>query len=282
MKKLKLSVLLACVLSLFCGNVANAQMFRVYKNGEVVGAYAKPDSVVYVPATDPMEYVDLALPSGTKWASCNVGAQVPEDIGDYYQWGALKPIDRTIDWTDQLAYSFYANPCKSYDENAIIFFHYNKYNETDGKSVLDPEDDVATQLYGEGWQIPSREQNKELYTNTTITKERVNDVPVLRYTSKLNGKSIIMPIGGRAMVSLGFRIQNPTELYFWINCLDKLTYNSETDNIETDKDLVSFALSSGLPGVEVDQYGTWYARDGYKETYRQMACPVRPVYVPKK
>lgn len=272
MKKLKLSVLLACVLSLFCGNVANAQMFRVYKNGEVVGAYAKPDSVVYVPATDPMEYVDLGLPSGTMWASCNIGAQVPEDIGDYYQWGALKPIDRTRDvLNDPFSYRFYYTD-RAHDSNK-----FSKYNETDGKRVLDLEDDIAYCLYGEGWSIPSLKQNEELYDNTTITEENINGVPVLRYTAK-NGNSIIVPKSGMGYLNLMWQQPFIHEFaYYWLNSI-------VNEYGEEDTDVYHIGASSGVVPLRA-KYNicrNWFVEYQGSCALRAYGCPVRPVYVPKK
>ena len=271
MKKLKLSVLLACVLSLFCGNVANAQMFRVYKNGEVVGAYAKPDSVVYVPATDPMEYVDLGLPSGTKWASCNIGAQVPEDIGDYYQWGALMPIDRTHDvLNDPLSYRFY------YTDRAFDYKEYSKYNETDGKRVLDLEDDIAYCLYGKGWSIPSLEQNEELYDNTTITEENINGMPVLRYTAT-NGNSIIIPKSGFCYNCMGWNQDFIfTHAYFWLNSIVNEYGKEETD-------VYYIGATSGIARYfHGHTYRSSYSMSVGIYAYRAYGCPVRPVYVPQK
>lgn len=265
----KLTFLLAVLLVSLS---ANAQMFRIYKDGKIVYAVSKPDSIVAFPPCDPMETVDLGLPSGTLWATCNIGAQVPEDYGDLYQWGALAPITRSLDClNDPASYIFYNTDCNS----------YTKYNETDGKKVLDLDDDVAYVLYGEGWSIPSKEQNEELYKNTTITEETINAVPVVRFTAE-NGNSIIFPKSGYGCYSLAawvnFQLQKSA--YFWLNFIPTTSTGAYRYN---------FAATSGCAPVEVD--GTiWYYRYARSEDSdgeiwspeRAYGCPVRPVYTPQK
>ena len=87
------------------------------------------------------DYVDLGLPSGTLWATCNVGADSPESYGDYYAWGEKY---RKIDFLWQ-NYEF--GGCGR-----------EKYCKSDGLLVLEPEDDVAQCRWHFGWRIPTKEQ----------------------------------------------------------------------------------------------------------------------------
>lgn len=92
--------------------------------------------------------VDLGLPSGILWATCNIGAFSPSEIGDYFAWGENEPKDAYGWETYEL--------CRgSYDS---IF----KYTKIDGKKVLEPEDDVSKSILGEEWRIPTKEDMEEL------------------------------------------------------------------------------------------------------------------------
>ena len=108
------------------------------------------------------EYVDLGLPSGTLWAKMNVGANSETDPGLYFAWGETEGytaeqvgVDKQFTWAD---YKF--NP--SGDGST-----FTKYNSTDGKAVLDLEDDAARANWGGDWHIPTKEQCIELFSGTT-------------------------------------------------------------------------------------------------------------------
>lgn len=98
------------------------------------------------------EWVDLGLPSGTLWATCNVGANAPEDYGDYFSWGETKPKDNydlnTYKWYnhDDMYYTKYNQDYSSgyYDESG----NYVSVVAPDGKTELDPEDDAAYKNWG--------------------------------------------------------------------------------------------------------------------------------------
>ena len=112
------------------------------------------------------EYVDLGLPSGLLWAKCNVGATTEEEAGLYFQWGdtqgyAAEQIgngegQKPFNWSD---YKF------SIDGSSTNF---SKYNGTDGKTVLDLEDDGVRATMGGDWRMPTYDDYKELYDNTDV------------------------------------------------------------------------------------------------------------------
>lgn len=95
------------------------------------------------------EYVDLGLPSGTLWASYDIGAQEVGGFGDLFMWGETVPKDSKTEWSDD-------------DHKHISNEIYVKYCERDKKLVLDPEDDAATSLWGNEWKIPSYTDWREL------------------------------------------------------------------------------------------------------------------------
>lgn len=102
------------------------------------------------------EYVDLGLPSGTLWATVNIGASTPSENGNFYAWGETEPKSNyslsTYKWGN--------------DET-----NYTKYNDTDGKTQLDLEDDAAHVNWGGDWHIPTYEQIMELYDNCSVVVE---------------------------------------------------------------------------------------------------------------
>lgn len=141
-----------------------------------------------LPKANGHEYVDLGLPSGTLWATCNVGASSPEQYGDCYAWGEIETKHEPT-YTLQ-NYRFY--PGNDEDE-------YTKYNDTDNKMSLDLEDDVAHVIMGGDWHIPSEAQFNELIANTTsswTTDYNGAGVTGAVFTSNINGNSIFFHAAG--------------------------------------------------------------------------------------
>ena len=139
-------------------------------------------------------YVDLGLPSGTKWATCNVGATKPEAYGNYYAYGETK-TKPLYDRKSFIGYGAYTmqNPynIKSFDEED------NMYSLPTGmRRRLKPEYDAARQNMGGEWQIPTRLQCKELRENCNAKYVKVNGIKGTLYTSLKNGKSIFIPYAG--------------------------------------------------------------------------------------
>ena len=134
------------------------------------------------------EYVDLGLPSGTLWATCNVGANSPEEYGDYFAWGETKP-KTTYNWSTYKygSYSRLRKYCKN-----------SSYGTVDNKTELEPSDDAATANWGSEWQMPSEEQYDELINSsyTTTTWTTLNGVNGRMIVSKSNGNSIFLPAAG--------------------------------------------------------------------------------------
>ncbi len=137
-------------------------------------------------------WVDLGLPSGTLWATCNVGANSPEEYGDYFAWGETEP-KMTYGWS---TYKY----CKGDYDQLTKYCTQSKYGYngfTDTLTELEAEDDAATANWGSGWQMPNHEQMEELinssYTTTTSTTQ--NGVSGRKITGK-NGKSIFLPAAG--------------------------------------------------------------------------------------
>lgn len=128
------------------------------------------------------EWVDLGLPSGTLWATCNVGASSPEEYGDYFAWGETKPKS-TYDWSTYFDTNDGGNT-------------FQKYNNEGGNTELDSTDDAATDNWGEGWRMPSEEQQAELVENCIWTWMQKNGVNGYEVKSRTNDCSLFLPAAG--------------------------------------------------------------------------------------
>ena len=130
------------------------------------------------------DYVDLGLPSGTLWATCNVGANSPVEYGDYFAWGETEPKS-DYNWdTYQLC-----------NGSGLTI---TKYYFDDGLKELFPEDDAATANWGSEWQMPNEDQFSELLNSEYTIKvwTTLKGVEGYKFTSKVNGNSIFMPAAG--------------------------------------------------------------------------------------
>ena len=154
-------------------------------------------------AADTHAYVDLGLPSGTLWATCNVGADRPEDYGDYFAWG--ETTGYTQDTSD--GHSFNWNTYKYAVDKVNTLTKYCNYGYygnngfTDNLTELVPEDDAATANWGNGWCMPTIEQFKELINGSYTTTEwtTVNGVYGRKITSTVSvhaGNFIFLPAAG--------------------------------------------------------------------------------------
>ena len=128
--------------------------------------------------------IDLGLPSGTKWACCNVGANKPEDYGDHFAWGETKPKD-VYNW-------------KTYQYGSSIDNVVNI-----GSDIAGTKYDAATANWGAPWQMPSLTQIKELLNSCNSEWTTMNGVKGRRFKGS-NGGSIFLPAaGGRWIGGLG-------------------------------------------------------------------------------
>ena len=136
------------------------------------------------------EYVDLGLPSGTKWATCNVGANSPEEYGDYFAWGETEP-------KSYYGWSTYKWCNGSYDTQTK-YCTSSSYGTVDNKTTLDLSDDAAYVNWGSSWRMPTKAEYDELINTsyTTWTWTTQNGVKGYKVTSKTNGNSIFLPAAG--------------------------------------------------------------------------------------
>jgi hypothetical protein len=144
------------------------------------------------------EYVDLGLPSGTLWATKSIGAEIEEGYGLYFAWGST--VGYTSEQISEGTFIFgtSADGLGSGVKYMEDEFTPTKYNATDGKTVLDLEDDAAHVVMGGDWHMPTKEQLNELTVYTTSTWTTQNGVNGRLFTSTNNGNSLFVPASGHA------------------------------------------------------------------------------------
>ena len=135
-------------------------------------------------------YVDLGLPSGMLWANCNVGADNPEDYGDYFAWGETQPRDY-YSWSTYRYCHGTSGTLTKYCNNSS--YGYNGF--IDNLTTLLAVDDAATANWGYEWRMPTQEEWQELFDNTTSTWTTKNGVNGRAFTAA-NGNSVFMPAAG--------------------------------------------------------------------------------------
>ncbi len=133
------------------------------------------------------EAVDLGLPSGTLWATCNIGANAPEEYGDYFAWGETQPKE-IYNWT---TYKY----CEGNDSSMTKYCIDTFLGTPDNQTTLHPIDDAATQNWSGDWRMPTHEEQLELKEYCTwvwATIKGVNGYLVLGPS----GKYIFLPAAG--------------------------------------------------------------------------------------
>ena len=192
------------------------QVYSVIKTNKIIYSYSgtQEQNLQYafaqrlvhdtiVPTPEP-EYVDLGL--SVKWATFNVGATSPEEYGDYFAWGETEPKE-TYSWA---TYKWGTSS------------NLTKYNATDGKTILDPEDDAAQVYWGAKWRMPSKEEVDELTQQCSWIWTTHNNVNGYKVTGP-NGNSIFLP-------AAGYKGAGPTypageDGLYWTNTTEKEHYS---------------------------------------------------------
>ena len=194
-------------------------------------------------------YVDLGLPSGTLWATYNVGADTPEGYGDYFAWGEITPKE-----TYTLENYQHSNGGTSWDNPNLTKYcddaSYGYNGFTDNLTTLQPEDDAATANWGSDGCMPTQAQWQELYDNTTSIWTTQNGVNGRLFTAS-NGNSNFLPaVGYRYGSSLYIA---GSDGYYW-----------------------SSSLYTGYPGYAW-KLGFYSGSYGIGIDYRDYGFAVRPV-----
>ena len=195
------------------------------------------------------EYEDLGLPSGTMWATCNVGANKPEDSGLLFQWGR----------TNGYMYGDKNNKFRTHSQNRQDTKNEFIPKTTSGKvyksgDILELEDDAAHAHMGSAWRMPTKDELEELYNNTTHDVTFINGVKGMLLTSNINRNQLFIPFTG-----------------YWDNNNDSFNYTGSVTNIWSSQvyddikgTYVLYCSSSGLAFISLN--------------YRSCTLSVRPVF----
>ena len=202
----------------------------------------------HISSSEEHYYVDLGLPSGTLWATCNIGAKKPWNYGDYFAWGEtvskmnyeMKTYKHTTHYK-RTTITYLTKYCTQSDYGIIV----------DNITKLNYEDDAATIKWGKNWCMPTYEQIKELKDNCSwrlTTVEGVNGFEV----KANNGNTLFIPLAGFREGKKKYQDDNSLGM-FWSSSL----YNNSS----------MYAWYLGLSFNNVDLYGA----------KRSSGRPIRPV-----
>ena len=222
-------------------NIRKAQI--IFYNAE----YALSDTLTLVQEgnseASSMEAVDLGL--SVKWASCNIGAESPEEYGGYFAWGETEEKSdyswATYKWCDG-SYTSITKYCTS--------TNFGLYAIVDNKRVLDARDDVADVKWGGNWRMPTRDEVEELCSNCNWIWTTLNGISGYKIVAP-NGNSIFLPAAGYR--SDKYLHDRGSYGYYWTNQL--------------------------YVGHTLDAYDLFFSGARYSvwDVGRPMGCPVRPV-----
>lgn len=212
--------------------------YEIYKTGEHCGH----------------KFVDLGLPSGTLWAECNVGAEKPEDFGDYFAWGEIKPKEKynwgTYKWMKE-GMASYKGVNKYVNYNNDIDYRKEVWDEKEKIYIvnLNLDDDAAHMNWGGKWHMPSKIDFDELLTECTWNRFTLNGVEGFMVTSNINNKRIFFPKAD----SRNYKKEDKDkEIYYWSSSSSLFDF--------------AFHLCEGFKG-----------RAETCECNRDYGCSVRPV-----
>ena len=206
----------------------------------------------------PVDYVDLGLPSGLKWAKCNLGASKPSEPGDHYAWGETAPKAEynwaTYKWMQagKSGWQYITKYTFADGQTGGIWYDSSGAFIGDNKTVLAAADDAATANLGSPWRMPTRVEIRELRHNCTwtwTTQDGVNGYQV----DGPNGNAIFLPAAGCRDGSV-LKFAGSSGLY-WSSSLDTdhsgyaqyLEFNSGACQEPDDYRLLGFSVRPVRP-----------------------------------
>jgi hypothetical protein len=162
------------------------------KSGQTATVYVTVTEVITPIDDNPEDVIDLGLPSGMLWASCNLGATKPEEIGEYYAWGEISPnwYDASGQYSMDISHSG-----MGLRWDMTKYCTKEKYGTVDNKISLDLKDDVVHDVQKGRYRMPSWQDYEELITNCTAEWTALNGVNGCRFKGP-NGKTIFFPATG--------------------------------------------------------------------------------------
>ena len=156
---------------------------KVYFKTGTDGTSQEPLTWTEMQAVNGYEYVDLGLPSGLKWATCNVGASSPEEYGDYFAWGETQPAP---------GFNYIESNCATY---GLSISELQSQGYIDNEGNLTSSHDAATANWGGSWRMPTKAELQELIDKCTWEWTMQNGVNGYKVTGT-NGNSLFLPGAG--------------------------------------------------------------------------------------
>ncbi len=231
-----IGLILLCMLAIPATYGQTKKVVRQKKSPVITSV--KPKQQVIVTAG---EYVDLGLPSGTLWATHNIGASKPEELGYYFAWGVTKGVNEK----PQYEQSFPNYPWwEGEDEFSVKIKKYNcggttlNHGTQDNKKELDLEDDAANVFWGKGWRIPTREQYDELFYKSKSfrrTKYKGTEGYIVKGN---NGNTLFLPVdksGYGDYWTRNLHLGNPVHavnLFLGINNIETYAYTIRSAHMQ--------------------------------------------------
>ena len=252
--------------------VFNAWTFA-FQNDRI-GRYGKrrPDGISIRPVKGPgvpvpNNCVDLGLASGLLWAKCNLGTTEPTELGDYYAWGETSTKKK-----------YYSDNYKHFKIDGGI--KVLKYNEKDGKTVLDLNDDAARANIGAGYRIPTKEDWEELLEDckweaVTTTLSEIIDPSQTKVIARWkvtgpSGNSIVLPMTS-GFRGDGWGVQPDNDTYY-------TTANLYPADELSDKDKYQKAVALTWPMFAKETSSGGIKEPSFKSIYRDFGVVIRPVF----
>ena len=218
----------------------------------------------------PNNCVDLGLASGVLWAKCNIGTTEPTQLGNYYAWGETSTKK-----------GYYSDNYKYYIWKGNDLKRITKYNEEDGKEVLELNDDAARANIGAGYRIPTKEDWEELLEDckweaVTTTLSEIIDPSQTKIIARWkvtgpNGNSIVLPMtsGFRAD---GWGVRPDNDTYYTTANL----YPPADELSDEYKYQKAVALTWPMFAKETSSGGIY--EPSFKSIFRDFGVVVRPVF----
>ena len=191
-------------------SIANPYTATIEENKEFVANFVEID--LY----NGHEFVDLGLPSGIKWATCNVGANSPEEYGDYFAWG--ETLSKNYYYWSSYKY------CDGTETTMTKYCANTSYGTIDNKTELELQDDAARVNWGGCWRIPSESEFSELISNCSWESVAEDGINGYKFTSKVNGNYIFLPAAGYTTRDGLEKIGDIG--YYWLSSLSETGGNS--------------------------------------------------------
>ena len=248
----KIFTLLCCMLfaAQYSSLKAQTATMKIWKDGSVAASYSSTDVDSVTFETNDMEYlgdgvylyhghkfIDLDLPSGILWAETNIGAETAADEGIFFAWGETDMTQKTSYGWDTYKYGSSSS-------------ELTKYNSTDGKTVLDDEDDAAHVNWGVPCRMPTAEEFEELRNSDNCTwswTSRVTSsgttIKGYRITSNANGNVIFLPAAGYYLNDKYSYLN--TNGYYWTNSLKTVNYANYLYFYNSGRDVDNFYRYGG-------------------------------------